>query len=177
MFLAAQLLCTGYEFAKLIKSSQWDHYVYGLCLDNGAVFYVGKGVGDRALDHAKEAAKGDDSEKSRYIREIGEKIRYTIFLQCSDGDFALGYEAYLIHGHHDVLTNIASASDIAFQRMFQPVDPIRRDLDSLAYVDRYVKNANAECRASMRSIIDGCPAIEQTLTKEELEWMNEECAQ
>lgn len=176
MFLAAKFICTEPDFAALIKHSKWDHYVYGLCLDNGAVFYVGKGTKNRAIEHSKEAAHGDGSEKSTYIRAIGDRLRYTLFLQCLDGDFALGYEAYLIHGHHDVLTNIAPASEAAFQRMFQPVDPIRRDLDALAYVGNYIKRADAECRASMKSIIEKCPEIWETLTPEEIEWVNEECA-
>lgn len=176
VFLASKFTCTGEEFSELIKASKWEHYVYGLCLDNGAVFYVGKGVGTRALEHAKEAYRGDDSEKCQYIRAIGPRLRYTIFLQCSDSDYALGFEAYLIHGHHDVLTNIAPASEAAFQRMFQPLDPIRRELDALEYVGRYLDRANTECRESMKALISKCPAIEGTLSPEELEWMNEGCA-
>lgn len=175
VFLASAFTATEKEFAELLKASKWDHYVYGLCLDNGAVFYVGKGTGDRALDHAKEAIRGDDSEKSQYIRKIGPRLRYTLFLQCSDSAYALGYEAYLIHGHRDVLTNIAPASDAAFQRMFVPLDPALRDLDVLESIGRYIKKADAECRAAMKTLISKCPAIEGTLCPEELQWINEGC--
>lgn len=46
-------------------------YVYEL-IDprDGAVFYVGKGQGDRAQSHEKEAKKGSNSAKCRKIRDI-----------------------------------------------------------------------------------------------------------
>ena len=174
VFLPARFIATEDEFKILIQNSLWDHYVYGLCLDNGAVFYVGKGVGNRAIEHSKNAANGDDSEKSRYIRHIGDRIRYTLFFQCSDDAFARGYEAYLIQMHHDVLTNIAPASSAAFEKMFQPVHPFLKALDDLEYVDRYIKRADAECRASMRSIIAKCPEVVKTMTEEEIAWAFQE---
>lgn len=176
VFLPARFTATEDEFKILIENSLWDHYVYGLCLDNGAVFYVGKGVGARAFEHAKNAASGDDSEKSRYIRHIGGRIRYTLFFQCSDDAFARGYEAYLIHLHHDALTNIAPASSAAFEKLFQPVDPFLKALDDLNYIDRYIKRADAECKSSMRSIIAKCPEVVKTMTEEEISWALQEVA-
>ena len=169
-FLAAKYLLTEQEFVSAVDASQWEHYVYGLCLDNGAVFYVGKGIGRRATDHAKIAMQGDLSEKSQYIRHIGPRLRYTLFLQCSDDVFAKGYEAYLIRGHHDVLCNLAIPSVQVFERMFEPIDPLQKALDDLARVEAYVKQADKECRRYLLSIIASCPAILDSIPDEDLAW-------
>ena len=170
VFLAAHCLMTEHEFAQSIKDSRWDHYVYGLCLDNGAVFYVGKGVKDRALDHAKSACHGDDSEKAQYIRFIGEKLRYTLFFQCSDDAYAKGYEAYLIRGHSDVLANIAIPSLAAIDKMLEPIDPQERDRATLQYVAELTQKAEKELRRDLLRIIAGCPPVMQTISYEELAW-------
>ena len=47
-------------------------------------------------------------------------------------------------------------------------------LDDLEYVDRYIKRADAECRASMRSIIAKCPEVVKTMTEEEIAWAFQE---
>lgn len=168
--MAAKYLLTEQEFVSAVDASQWGHYVYGLCLENGAVFYVGKGIGRRATDHAKIAMQGDLSEKSQYIRHIGSRLRYTLFLQCSDDVFAKGYEAYLIRGHHDVLCNLAIPSVQVFERMFEPIDPLQKALDDLARVDAYVKQADKECRRYLLSIIASCPAILESIPDEDLAW-------
>ena len=171
VFLTAKYLLTAEQFAAAIEGSAWDHYVYGLCLDNGAVFYVGKGIRSRALDHEKQAAQGEQSEKCEYIRAIGQRLRYTLFFQCADDAYAKGYEAYLIRGHHDVLTNIVIPSTDAIYRMCEPVDPFAKEFEALRYVDEYIKRADRECRESMRDIIEGCPSVIHSLTDDTLAWV------
>ncbi len=169
-FLTARDLLTADQFAAAIDKSAWDHYVYGLCLDNGAVFYVGKGIRDRALDHEKQARQGEQSEKSDYIRYIGPRLRYTLFLQCQDDAYAKGYEAYLIQGHHDVLTNIVIPSVDVFHRMFQPIDQFEQSLQVLRQIGEYVEKADQECRFAMAKVIAGHPPIINTLTDDDLAW-------
>jgi len=170
VFLSSTYVMTAEELEGAICASLWDHYVYGLCLDNGAVFYVGKGVGSRALDHAREAASGEDSEKAAYIRYIGDRLRYTLFLQCSDDIFAKGYEAYLIRGHHDVLTNVVVPSVAVIEKMLEPIDPMERAREELAAVDRYIERGMEECRRALLRVIAGCPPVIRSITDEELAW-------
>lgn len=128
------------------------------------------------MEHAKQAAKGDQSEKAEYIRNIGSRLRYTVFLQCEDDAFARGYEAYLIHGHHDVLTNIAPASLAAIERMFVPICPFRKSLADLAAITKMLQQADQECKDAMSRIIAGCPEVIRKLSADDLLWMGLEPA-
>ena len=161
---------TESEFVDAIVSSRMGHYVYGLCLDNGAVFYVGKGAGFRALEHAKSATQEDSSEKARYIKSIGDRLRYTIFMHCADDVFAKGYEAYLIRGHHEVLTNIIIPSVSIIDKMFDPVDPLKKALADLAFIDEKIKTGDRECRLGLLSIIFSCPSFLPKIPDSDLAW-------
>jgi transcriptional regulator with XRE-family HTH domain len=84
------------------------YYVYTLAKPDGTVFYIGKGIGKRIIQHEYEARKGIQSAKCDVIREIwatgGEvvKTKHGEFVKESD---ALSYERYLIKTHRDTLTN------------------------------------------------------------------------
>ena len=170
VFLSAKFLMTGPEFFEAIQSSRWPHYVYGLCLDNGAVFYVGKGTNCRALDHAREAIRGEQSEKAEYIRRIGDKLRYTIFFQCEDDVFARGYEAYLIRGHHDVLANVAIPSTAVIDQMFKPLDLIQKAFSSITAIEEIIERGDRTNRKALLSVIADCPAVLASLDDETISW-------
>jgi len=173
VFLSATYLMDEQEFSRAIKASPWEHYVYGLCLDNRAVFYVGKGVRGRALEHAKAAARGDDSEKAAYIRQIGPRLRYTLFYQTHDEAYALAYEAYLIQGHHDVLTNVVVPTYEGIERAFTPKSPMQQLIDSvikLIEVEKIIKAGDQQCKRAMQAIINDCPQVISTLTDDDLAW-------
>lgn len=169
-FLEARQILTAAQLEETIASSKWAHYVYGLCDENGRTFYVGKGVNGRAFEHAKDAKEGDPSEKARCIRNLGGGLRYTIFLQCQDEGFALAYEASVINAFYDVLTNVAQVSQDVIDSMLEAPDPFKRALQKLAWLDRYVKKADAQCRQSMLEIIRGCPAIAGRLSASDRDW-------
>lgn len=91
---------------EVVAGLQWPHYVYVLCSEAGAVFYVGKGTGARVFDHRKEAEAGVQSEKCRVIRALGDRLRYGLFAACQDDDWAVMLESLLINSDYDNLTNI-----------------------------------------------------------------------
>lgn len=169
--MGAKMLMTGTELSATIASSNWDHYVYGLCDPHGYTFYVGKGVRDRALAHAIDAEAGCDSEKAEAIRSLGDNLRYTIYLQCQDDTFALGYEACLINAFHDVLTNIVIPSDEVIDRMFIPVDPMMAMRASFRQIDSILKSGDRDCRLAMLSIISDCPEILPKISDADLAWV------
>jgi hypothetical protein len=86
------------------------HYVYWLRDPRDhAVFYVGKGHGDRMFQHAKcleaGAKPGDETEKEQRLREIAEagyEVEYAIIRHNMNEDEALLLEAALI----DVLPSL-----------------------------------------------------------------------
>lgn len=169
--LGAKMLMTGPELSAAIASSNWDHYVYGLCDPHGYTFYVGKGVRDRALAHAIDAVTGCKSEKAEAIRSLGDGLRYTIYLQCQDDAFALGYEACLINAFHGVLTNIVTPSDEVIDRMFAPVDPLMAMRASFKEIDLILKTGDRDCRLAMLSIISDCPEILPKISDADLAWV------
>jgi hypothetical protein len=91
---------------EVVAALQWPHYVYVLCSQAGAVFYVGKGSGTRVFDHRKEADSGVQSEKCRVIRALGDRLRYGLYAACQDHDWAVMLESLLIACDYDNLTNI-----------------------------------------------------------------------
>lgn len=88
------------------------HYVYTLSYPDGRVFYVGKGRGDRILDHEAQAKRGVKSEKCDIIRDIwrqgGEVVKRKVAFFESDEE-AQVYEQALISSLGG-LTNIAPGS-------------------------------------------------------------------
>lgn len=96
--------------AAMVAALRWPHYVYALCSETGAAFYVGKGVGDRAFHHRREAQAGGDSEKCKVIRALGPRLRYCLFAACQDDDWATMLESVLINADYPSLTNIRPGS-------------------------------------------------------------------
>lgn len=92
--------------------SGFRHYVYTLAYPNGRVFYVGKGIGQRILEHETEARRGVKSEKCDIIRDIwakgGEVVKRNVGLFASDEE-ALKYEHHLISSL-DGLVNVSRGS-------------------------------------------------------------------
>lgn len=103
-----------------LGAMQWGHYVYALCDEAGAAFYIGKGRGDRLFQHSKDAATGRAGAKYEQIRALGAGLRYAILLACKDDPYALGFEALLIRQHFPCLTNETNGSETAIARMNKP---------------------------------------------------------
>jgi hypothetical protein len=83
-------------------------YVYALAYPDGRIFYVGKGTGDRILEHEQEARKGGNSRKCEIIREIwarGEQVKKAKLAFFHTDEEALVYESSLISSL-DELANI-----------------------------------------------------------------------
>lgn len=92
--------------------AQWKYYVYELTDPrSGAVFYVGKGCGDRIDEHEKETARGVCSKKCNKIRRIvnaGLKIGKCKIAYFKDEADAFAYEDERIRFYgKDRLTNVA----------------------------------------------------------------------
>lgn len=91
--------------AALTKSR--PHYVYVLCRSDGTPFYVGKGVGNRCLQHEAEARNtGKLTHKLNVIRAMarrGEPVQYCIESAFENETEAHARERYLIalFGRHD----------------------------------------------------------------------------
>ena len=87
------------------------YYVYELSDPrNGETFYIGKGTGDRCLQHATEAKTGKNNAKCRRIRDIqatGQCYRITFAKQFATEQAAYDFEKrhILKHGLHK-LTNM-----------------------------------------------------------------------
>ena len=157
-------LMTAAEAAKEVAAHRWPFYVYALCSDTGAAFYIGKGTGHRMLAHAAEAADGGDSAKCKMIRAAGQRLRYAVFMVCQDEAFAVGIEAWLINACYEELTNIKPGSAAACMAALQPIDPqqlaiaqIESTLEILeeasAAIDRAAKRAAARC-ATTRAVLE-----------------------
>lgn len=92
-----------------------DGYYTYLLIDprNAAIFYVGKGKGDRVSSHARlvRAGKVDNAEKCRRIREIHEaalEVTALVFSQHDAETGAFDVERWLIASLRDSgITNIA----------------------------------------------------------------------
>lgn len=76
------------------------HYVYELVDNSGKVFYVGKGSGERALAHEKQAKHSEKStEKLDKIREIisSDKLTTRVIGRYNTKEEAFSVESTLIH--------------------------------------------------------------------------------
>lgn len=150
-------LMTREEMRKQIQGHGWNHYVYGLCHTSGIVFYIGKGTGLRALKHEDEAH--DDTIKSQAIRLCDDQLRYTLFACCADDAYAAGIEAFLIRTHKGQLSNIANGSEMAIERMFEPVDHhAQMAYDLWDAIEATIHASNA-VEQSARALVQRCPSL------------------
>lgn len=111
-----------------IAALEWSYYVYALCDDTGAAFYIGKGRGDRLFQHAIDAAEGESSAKCDAIRGLGERLRFALLLVCEDEPYALGFEAMTIRQHFNALTNKVNGAESAIARMAEQPKQINMGL-------------------------------------------------
>ena len=93
------------------------YYVYALLDPGGGIFYVGKGKGDRAYQHANAALAGDDEKPAELklntikgIHRRGQAVRVEIIRHGLDEKEAFEVEGAVMDvlrmtGHH--LTNVA----------------------------------------------------------------------
>jgi len=94
------------ELATFLSENNGKYYVYELCRPNGDVFYVGKGLNRRVIEHELEAVRhhplGESNPfKCNVIRQIlneGAQIKYRIgqvYETCEEAK-CLEHEARLI---------------------------------------------------------------------------------
>lgn len=91
-----------------------NYYVYELLDNEGKVFYVGKGMGERAYSHEEEA-KIDNKEtkkldKIRELEQSGNKVKIIVIGRYDTEAEAFAVESTLIHWvyGYDNLTNVQS---------------------------------------------------------------------
>ena len=81
-------------------SKKLDHYVYAL-LDEGKIFYVGKGQGNRLFQHIQEEIPEDQEgskklQKIRDIKQAGKEVGHVIVRHGLNKNEALRLEATII---------------------------------------------------------------------------------
>lgn len=91
---------------KVIEKLQHYVYVYVDPADN-SIFYVGKGVGQRALSHLSDGGKSDKTEKIKAIYNRGEEPRIEILIHgLQSEELARQIESAVIDAlNRDTLTN------------------------------------------------------------------------
>ncbi len=108
-----------------------QYYVYTLAYPDGRIFYVGKGQGDRILQHEKEArqyyhTQQQESAKVRVIREIwasGGQVVKTKVLETENEEEAYEYEKqYIAQCDPSSLTNRTKGGGPQFSKQ----DPYAR---------------------------------------------------
>lgn len=169
--LVCRNLLTKAEMRRQLNSMQWRHYVYGLCRPDGSVFYVGKGTARRALDHEKEAAAGGVSSKCATIRELGDDLRYALFLSCADDAFAAGYEARMLMAYAASMENISGGSRKVMQKMFSPPPGDASHIaSSIRWIKRHIEEAYAENARLMACIVGRSPWVMSAIPEEDRDW-------
>ena len=121
-----------------LRTLKWPHYVYALCDQDGAGFYVGVGQGPRVFAHLAEAKAGGKSLKCRLIRHFGDRLRFALVF-CTDWrPYALALEAYLIREFRGNLTNVENGSPRLMAGWFDPRDESLHSLRLLqAAMDKF----------------------------------------
>lgn len=118
------MLLNEFEVREFLGSIKENHYVYGLCYQNGTPFYIGKGSGDRIFHHIRNAKNLEripyNPFKIRVIQKIlsnNEDIKYRIFGVYDTTEIAENIEEKLIiyYGRRNSgdgpLTNITIGKD------------------------------------------------------------------
>lgn len=99
------------------------YYVYTLSYPEsmgGAVFYVGKGAGNRVHQHESEAKNGGTYKKDEIIRAIwdaGEQVVKSIVLETDDDKEARKHEKKLIELYAPTLANVVANPLVVREKM------------------------------------------------------------
>ena len=125
--------------SKVVEKLQHYVYVYVDHTDN-SIFYIGKGVGQRALSHLSDDAENQKVKKIEEIRERGELPRIEILIYGLEGkDQALQIESAVI----DALGKKTLTNQV---RGWKSRDSGMQSLEDL--IVRYGSKAGAYHRAS-----------------------------
>lgn len=136
-----------------------EFYVY-LLIDprNDAVFYVGKGKGDRAYQHSKNAKNGviDNAPKHRVIREIidaGLEVRVHIIHRTDSETEAYRAERFFIRSLASCgLTNISNGSMTNAELNLENALSLREKVAPLEWMQ---KSMPSDIRASYETVFGG----------------------
>lgn len=139
-YAAAPWAVNETEIRQQLAAHRWPFYVYALCADDGAIFYIGKGQRTRLLDHLATAADGQPGTKHEAIRALGDRVRFAILLSCTDEDAAKAAEAFHIDACWELgtLTNQRRetvASVVASIEREEPESPAATLVDTLRILE------------------------------------------
>lgn len=83
----------------VIEKLKFYVYAFNDPCENGKIFYIGKGTGNRVFDHFRQAKSGKESDKLKKIEEIqsrGEEVEIHIIKHGLDESSAFLLESVLI---------------------------------------------------------------------------------
>lgn len=134
------------------KPPAGQYYVYVLVDPrDGAIFYVGKGLGDRMFNHNRRAQAPRErghpkSERILEIRAAGFAVKPLVFVVCDSEGEALGIERRLISEWKSRLTNISLGSSERRPRdeVGEFLARITQIINSIRPFDDWVSNARED---------------------------------
>lgn len=134
------------------KPPAGQYYVYVLVDPrDGAIFYVGKGLGDRMFNHNRCAQASRErghpkSERILEIRAAGLAVKPLVFAVCDSEGEALGIERRLISAWKSRLTNILLGSSERRPRdeVGEFLKRITQVIGSIRPFDDWVSNARED---------------------------------
>lgn len=154
---------------KILYRDKSKSYVYGICKENGDLFYVGVGIRDRVFKHSWEARQPDASNRLKVNIIKKEKIlKYVIFLVSSNREDCLKMEYNLIKyfGRIDLgtgkLSNLTDGGEFgpsglkfSEERLKKQTEIVRKNAQkvSMTLKDRY-ENLSEEEKSIICSRLD-----------------------